>query len=71
MLLKITETCITDNNETGLRIYEYDAFSERDKFEEAVIDFINNFDTDNILCCEDSFEGECHYSEVVCIEIAD
>ena len=79
LILKITERCEVSyiNEDTynydkekeyiSLRNYLYE--SHKDNFEEAVVDFINNFDSNNIYNCHDEFDGECLNSEVIKIEM--
>lgn len=73
VILRITERClVSDENEKecfGLRHYLY--LSDTSDTDESIVDFIKNFDTDNIIAnsSNDEFDGECLGSEIIKIEV--
>lgn len=71
MELKIIEVCEVQPGEDGITegIREFCYSSKFDTFEKAVVDFINNFDGDNVYDSKDFFDGACSSSYVVSIMI--
>lgn len=73
LILKITEKCLTLNEHEeecfGLRHYLYQ--TNKNMVNESIVDFIKNFDSDNILdgSNQDEFDGECLDSEILKIEV--
>lgn len=72
MLLSIIEKCLTidlntDKEFYGKRIYLYE--SESDNSEEAMLEVLTDFKVENIIECEDDFEGDCLTGYIVEIRI--
>lgn len=69
--IKVIEKCDVDGSERneneGLRIVYYN--SPKDTLLQALEDYENNFDSDNIYETYDEFDGECQDSEVIEISI--
>lgn len=66
MILEVTEKCMLEDGKTGIRVYHYEA--NKSNFNDAKLDMLQNFDTDNIIYNDDNFEGECLDSEVIDIK---
>lgn len=67
ILLKIVEKCEIENKKEKSNLRKYIYESNKDIFEDAVADFIFNFDADKIIDSEDEFESACLGSEVISI----
>lgn len=60
MLIEVKELCVVEINEeetTAIRTVVYE--SDKDNLLEAFNDYAENFDIDNVIICNDEFEGEC------------
>ena len=66
MRIKVIEKCEVDGDEKeGLRVIYYNATG--DTLLEALSDFENNFDFDNVEETYDEFDGECENSRTISV----
>lgn len=63
MLLKVIEKCMLDDEKMGLRVYHYK--SNKNNLNDAKLDLLKNFDSDNIIYSDDDFEEDCLDSEIL------
>lgn len=67
MKYQIIEKCQTSLNEAfAQRTIIYN--SDKENFVEALLDFLENFNFDNVEATYDDFDGECESSEIVSFE---
>lgn len=60
MLIEVKELCVVEINDeetTAIRTVVYE--SNEDNLLDAFKDYAENFDIDNVIICNDEFEGEC------------
>lgn len=77
--LRVTEICKVSyiNEEDFDKDFDEELYAKRMytyvtdscNFENAISDFINNFDIDCVRDCNDEFDGECLDSKVIKIEV--
>lgn len=69
MIIKIAELCEHDNGE-GTRVIYYEVEGANTLLE-ALQEYEEGFNSDNIMSSNDDFEEECNYSKIVSVEKID
>ena len=58
MIIKVKTLCETDGNDVGIRTEIYEA--KGNTLFESFKDYIDNWNVDNVIDCDDEFDGGCN-----------